>query len=528
MLRRAALWLLLPLACAGPAARRAPSSARLAEVRREAAGLLGDRTAMEWQRWAQGLGVDATSALRQRRWLLELPTLEEVRLSTAAAQTDEERRVLRYLYGFLIGEHVSKETAPLDARVKRLQLDGTVAIDGERVPFTQVTALLANEPDPARRRAIAAATRPVMVEVNRLLEERRVLEHELALRLGFADYVELSGAVRHFDPYATAELARRVLRGSEALYQSALAELAPSTLGLPAAEVRHADVPRLMKTAEYEAEFAADTLVPTVNRAFLDLGVDVTRLPVHLDARDLPKKNPRAACFPVSVPHDLRVSIKPVGGASDVVSLLHEMAHAVHLAYTRTDVFELQQLGDATVSEAFAFLIDGLMADPEWLAAHTAIEGPAVAQLARLGALKRLYMVRRYAAKVLYELELHRDVRTDARRSYTAHLARAYGFPVDDVGADRYLLDRDPFFYSAVYLRAWLLAAQLEVSLRSHFGPRWWASTAAGDILRGFWGEGQRLTGEEIAANLGATGLDAGPLLARLATALAGPEVALR
>ena len=65
---------------------------------------------------------------------------------------------------------------------------------------------------------------------------------------------------------------------------------------------------------------------------------------------------------------------------------------------------------------------------------HTALTGPAVDDFARRMALKKLYLVRRYAAKLLYELDLHHDVRADGRRSYASHLARAYGFALDDAG----------------------------------------------------------------------------------------------
>jgi hypothetical protein len=63
--------------------------------------------------------------------------------------------------------------------------------------------------------------------------------------------------------------------------------------------------------------------------------------------------------------------------------------------------------------------------------------------------------------------------------------------------------DRDPGFYSADYLRAWLAQASLELGLRERFGVRWWASPEAGGWLRRRWARGCEPEAEETVAEMG-------------------------
>ncbi len=89
--------------------------------------------------------------------------------------------------------------------------------------------------------------------------------------------------------------------------------------------------------------------------------------------------------------------------------------------------------------------------------------------------------LRRYAAKLAYELELHggggagaADTRTDGLAERYAELlggALAIEWPTET-----YLADVDPGFYCACYLRAWALETHLRSHLRERFGPAWFES----------------------------------------------------
>jgi hypothetical protein len=89
-----------------------------------------------------------------------------------------------------------------------------------------------------------------------------------------------------------------------------------------------------------------------------------------------------------------------------------------------------------------------------------------------------------------------------------------------DCGAATYLYDLDPYFYTARYLRAWMLEAMLRRHIEETFSSEWFRTTEAGDFLKSLWSHGQSRTPEELCADLGFGELDAGVLKAGLLGAL--------
>jgi hypothetical protein len=124
--------------------------------------------------------------------------------------------------------------------------------------------------------------------------------------------------------------------------------------------------------------------------------------------------------------------------------------------------------------------------------------------------------LRRYAGKIAYEVELHGSdgAGWDALADRYAELLGAalqLEWP-----RENFVSDVDPGFYSACYLRAWALETHLRSYLRDRFGPSWFESTEAGEVLRGLWRDGQRLDAEELLGELTGERLDFGVVLADL------------
>jgi hypothetical protein len=101
--------------------------------------------------------------------------------------------------------------------------------------------------------------------------------------------------------------------------------------------------------------------------------------------------------------------------------------------------------------------------------------------------------------------------------SFTTELMREY-YRHYEWPSETFLADVDEGFYCACYLRAWALETHLRSYLRERFGPAWFESREAGEVLRGLRREGQRLDAEEL---LGLTGeqLDFNVVLADLGLA---------
>ena len=112
---------------------------------------------------------------------------------------------------------------------------------------------------------------------------------------------------------------------------------------------------------------------------------------------------------------------------------------------------------------------------------------PRPDEFSQEGSAQLLYYVRRYSAKLLYEVELHET--TDVapmRERYVELLGDA--LRIEPAGED-FLADVDAGFYASSYLRAWAFEAQLQAFLREEFGSDWFRRREAGSLLRELWAE---------------------------------------
>jgi hypothetical protein len=99
------------------------------------------------------------------------------------------------------------------------------------------------------------------------------------------------------------------------------------------------------------------------------------------------------------------------------------------------------------------------------------------------------------------------------RRIYETETTARRGFRYDPRA---WQVERDPGYYSADYLRAWLAEAALDQRLRDWFGEWWWAVPEAGAWLRGQWLRGSEPEAEEIVDEAGGRPWSGEALLERL------------
>ena len=433
----------------------------------------------------------------------------------ADSKEGDARRRLRYLLHFsldgLVGAATWRESAELGSLEASLEVDPG---DGP-VPYRAIQVEQANEPDAGRRARLEEARDALLVEQLNPLH-RAALErgHEICTSLGWPSYAAAYGELRGIDLEALARQAARFLEATDAAYPGVMdAELGQAALA-PLSELRRCDLPRVFRAEGLDSMFAADRVVGSFRSAMGALGVDLDRQPnIHLDTEPRPTKSPRAFCSVPRVPGEIHLVISPHGGRDDYGALFHEGGHAEHYAHTDPDLaFEFRVLGDNSVTESFAFLVEGLVDEPRWLHRRLGVEDPESA-VAHARAVK-LLMLRRYSAKLAYELELHgaSAALTEMPDRYRTLLGNALGIPWP---AESWLADVDEGFYAACYLRAWALDARWRRALQERFGEAWFDEKRAGEWLREVWRGGQRLDADELLAeHVGAEPLDVAELAA--------------
>ena len=434
----------------------------------------------------------------------------------ASVDGDRRRRELwRFACEGYLGNFVRRESE----RVAELEASLTAAVDGEDIPFRMLKPRLMNEEDRAARERIEAARNELTEEhLNALeLQAARVVQRE-AQRLGSPTYAELyrSFGFRLDD---LAQQCRRLLDETESLWEETGDRFFRTRVGLGLGEVARWDVGRAWRGVEWDAAFPSDLMLPALEGTLTDLGIDLReQRNVELDLEERPSKDPRAFCSPIEVPGRVVLVMKPQGGPNDWRALFHEAGHTEHFAHTEASLPpEERRLGDNAVTEGWAMLLEYLTTDPVWL--ERRLDFPRPYEFAAEGAVQLLWIVRRYCAKLLYELEFHAAEDPTALRPRYVELVGG-ATKVEPAPSD-YLGDIDAGFYASAYLRAWAFEAQLRAHLRERFGNAWFARREAGSLLRELWAEGQKPTAEELLSDVTGETLELAAVGDRIREALA-------
>ncbi|HEY6398401.1 MAG TPA: hypothetical protein VIX82_13205, partial [Solirubrobacteraceae bacterium] len=367
------------------------------------------------------------------------------------------------------------------------------------------SVIQANEPDAGRRAAIEhARLRALDEHLGSLYSEQMERQHRCATELGWGNYREMCEQSKQLDLDGLHTQTESFIGATETHYPKVLEPELRRTLGLGFAELARSDLARFFRAADQDALFPADQLMPSFVRTLQGLGIEVQSQPgVVLDVEPRPKKSPRAFCAPVRSPGEVYLVLTPVGGWDDFSVLFHEGGHTEHFANVDPGLpFEFRYLGDNTITEAFAFLLQHLVEDPEWLRRRLGVDdASALVSHARA---QRLIYLRRYAGKLAYELELHGSGADQPPAAMADRYSELLGATVGVAWPrETYLADVDPGFYCACYLRAWALETHLRRALRERFGAAWFERPEAGQLLKQLWREGQRLTPQELLGLLG-------------------------
>jgi hypothetical protein len=409
-------------------------------------------------------------------------------------------RHLRELWRFASEGYLSELTREHSEKIAALEATLEADVDGEKIGFRMLRPTIANEPDRDKRQRLDKVRVELTEEhLNPIYLEGVGLVRSGVGKLEAPTYADL---YRRFG-FRLDELAkqcRALLDSTEKIYENAADKLFRARIGVGLDEAKRWDVLRSFRAPQWDPQFPKDKMLPALEATLADLGVDLrAQKNVELDVEHRPKKSPRAFCAPIEVPGRVVLVIQPMGGADDWRALFHEAGHTEHYANTSADLLmEEKRLGDVAVTEGWAMLLQHLTDDPAWL--RRRLDFPSPDDFAVEGTTQLLYMVRRYCAKLLYELEFHTadDVRAVSSR-YVDLLGDA--LKIEPAEQD-YLADIDASFYVTGYLRSWALEAQLRTHLRERFGRDWFSQREAGSLLQELWATGMSLTADELLKEL--------------------------
>lgn len=435
----------------------------------------------------------------------------------AAAEGSEERRSARLLLDWQAESQSSRQLAALDER--EITWEGTAVVDVDdtrQLQFQAASIEMANERDPRIRHAIEAAREALVArELAPIRLERFQREREIVEGLGLGDYISTFEQLSGISLISLAAECAGFLRDTEDMWRDVLPEFSRRVLGMTPSELTRADALALFRARSFDESFPAARMEETIRRQVREMGIDpLAAGRVVLDTGAREGKRARAFCSAVRIPAEVYLVMRPFGGQTDWMTFLHELGHALHFAYMQPDLpFEFRWLGDNSITEGYAMLFDHRMQDRGWLARYSELGNAQLDAFIRTIGFEELHFLRRYSAKLIYELELYGgktswDALPDA---YVERLTSATTFRYGRADA---FVDVDPRFYAARYLRAWQLQALIDETLVERYDEDWWRNPRAGPwICSALFGEGQRELAHEQAERVASRTLSFGPLL---------------
>lgn len=449
-----------------------------------------------------GLKEDMNTAVIFQKYknVFEPKVLSNVKRRKTKAKKEDKRK-LRFLEHILTSGYLEHKVKDLTDRRNTLESKLNIKIRGKNIPFRLAAVKMVNEDNRALRGEIYDARNRATDDINVILKNRMKKLHELSKRLDYSNYAHLYSRIRNIDFKKLMRELETLIRATDRIYVDKFSALT-ARIDLKLKDSEKHDMAYLFRAKPFDKYFKKDRAIPTLKRTLKGLGITLDQQKnVVLDAEERPKKSPRAFCAPLRVPDKIMLVIMPMGGYGDYDTLLHEAGHAEHYAHVlKRQAMEYKYLGDNSVTETYAFILQYLTMNEKWIKNNTSMNSRKLSEYLDFVYTQKVYFLRRYAAKLRYELMLHQRGLKGMDDAYKRTLESVLKFKHPK---NHYLTDLDDGFYASQYLRAWLFEAQLRLELEEKFGDDWFLKKAAGDYLKSLWAEGQKYNVEEISEGIG-------------------------
>lgn len=480
--------------------------------------------------------------------------LELKRLYDAHPDNEQIKRLFVESLGSYIGNKLSEASDALTNLKNTLEIDvsGLHLTDSEGKPLERV---LYEDTSELFKRIDAKATREALYKrvseaytqtVSPKFIDLFHQENALFAELGYPDLITFYSQSSGHSLTQLGEKAKYLVETTQETYTPAMRAFYVERTGASFDQASRADIAYVFHGKSdamkaIDAAFPEEKLLTLAQKTFDGLGLDFSTLakPVDFEDKaaylktvedakrpnrillDISKregKRSRAYVYPARAPQEIYLSVKPEGGLDDFSAFFHESGHAQHFAYTHPDLsYSLSLMGNNTVTESYAYLFQNLFLNHHWLVSVAGLSTEQASLAIRRAALNDLYMLRRYASKMQFELALFDGQGLEGKpEAYASLLTHGTGFAYDEDGWSR---DVDAGFYVADYFTAWALEAQLRQYLQNHYGSsetqgeNWYENPKAGAFLKSLWAQGN-LTQAQLSAALGYNDpTDVGPLL---------------
>jgi len=452
---------------------------------------------------------------KQHQFLLAPGVLPAIQRRLAAASWDERRR-LTALFNWVARQRVEAQLAPLEDELYSWESIQTISLADRKIPLQRVSATIMRTDQRSKRLAWESARDRRTEEATALRLDILHREREAVDQLGLGSYIASWERLTGLNLRGIKQHAHDLLNHTDLAYRQMFQREVNSRIEVKTEPATRADAQWLIGMRWLAQPFAINPILTGLRRDLEKMGLPLPydgTVRIDLDRRRF--KRVQSFCSGLRIPGNVVAVIFPVGGWVDIRSLLHEVGHTLHFAYTSPTLeWEERHLGDTTVTDSFAHLFESLTLDRAWIQSTTGLSAATLDEYMSLASFLQLYRIRQQAAQFLWEMELAASEHPgDLAVRYGEILSEATGFSYDPV---TYIEDVTRGFSTARRLRGRMLSAVMLDSLKDRFGLDWFHNPAAGKFLGEILSAGQRDDAAQLAQQLGDQRLTPGPLLRQI------------
>ena len=397
------------------------------------------------------------------------------------------------IYSQAVDHFVRSRVEPFQAVLNNWMGRAKAQVDDRKIPFTEIITWCQDTSDNQARRTLTKEARTLCAFLAPFSQASwkvflDVLEHDL----GHPEYIAYCEGKRGISLTDSGFHARTFLGETRETYRNFIGPWLNTTTGLSLNKASRFDAIYLLGLRYLDHMFPRGITIEEILGFFRKWGMDLVENPaIHIHVEGKPGR--QSYCIPINIPKDVHVIVGPLRGWLDMESLFHELGHALSFIYTDQALApeEKDFFQSGALSEAFAFLLQKMCMSREFLQEILGLSSENAQIVSRAHMLKWLTLTRRYAAKLVIEVENFQLRKLKKGQAlYSEVMRMETGFHYDP---ETYLFDLMPDFYSLDYFQAYIGAACLWDHLNKAVGERWVMNPETGSILRCWWHNGNRL-----------------------------------
>jgi len=407
----------------------------------------------------------------------------------------------------LIDHFLQRSLLPHETEMRGWMQGAAAIVNGKKIKFRDIIPWCQKSSTYKSRQILQKETGPLCKFLKPFaLNYWNILLDILEEEFGFTSYNNYCQKKKGIDYLYFYNYFKNFLLKTDDLYFNAMERWSRDQFGLPLKKLTRFDAINILSLVQFDDFFpekAMEKLIGFFNKWNIDLK-KIQGLNLELEREE--KKSSQAICFIIQIPEEVYVLMQPEGGWVDMETLAHELGHGLSAVFTSPELsmIDREMATSYSLSESYAFLLQNMALSRPFLKEYLGMDTKDVKELVYYKMLKDLSVFRRYAAKFISEFEMFSKRDLSDGESYARLMARYTGFYHQP---ESHLFDLVPEFYSLDYLLGWMGESIMERYLSESLGTGWMLRHEAGDILKKWWSQGNRL---DIFQFFGTNGL--GPL----------------